>query len=94
MAFMVAHFEIEDYDAWKRRFESDPVGRRQAAIGHVISRSIDNPKDVFLKIEFGSVDEAKVFLERLLTTPTPEAQEGMTLKLPPTIIEVTDEATY
>jgi hypothetical protein len=91
VAFIVGQFEVEDYDAWKQRFDSDPAGRKQSAKGHVVSRSVDNPKDVFVRVEFDSVDEAKAFRERLLASP---ALDGMTVKIPPTIIEVADEATY
>ena len=37
-AFTMAHFETDDYDAWKETFDSDRGGRKQAAEGHVISR--------------------------------------------------------
>jgi hypothetical protein len=32
MAFIVGVFE-GDFDAWKQRFDSDPLGRRQVAKG-------------------------------------------------------------
>jgi hypothetical protein len=91
VAFIVGEFEVGDYDAWKQRFDSDPAGRKQSAKGHVVSRSVDNPNDVFVRVEFDSVDEAKAFRERLLAS---QALDGMTVKIPPTVIEVADEATY
>jgi hypothetical protein len=90
-AYLVANFEVEDYDAWKQRFDSDPAGRKQSGKGHVVSRSADNPNDVFVRVEFDSVDEAKAFRERLLASP---ALENVTIKMQPTVIEVADEATY
>jgi hypothetical protein len=44
MAFILAHFEIDDYAAWKReRFDQDPAGRKQSAKNHVIARGVDDP---------------------------------------------------
>ena len=59
--------------------------------GHTISRSVDNPGDVFVRVEFASVDEAKSFRERLLGS---EALANVDVKTQPTVVEVADEATY
>jgi hypothetical protein len=92
MTYMLANFDVGDYDTWKREtFDADPAGRKQAAKGHMISRSVDNPNDVFIRVEFGSVDEAKSFRERLMGST---ALDNVTVKTPPTIVEVEDEATY
>ncbi len=92
MTFVVAHFDVGDYDTWKReRFDADPAGRKQAAKGHVISRSIDNPGEVFVRVEFASADAAKSFRERLLASG---ALDNVNVMTPPTVVEVADEATY
>lgn len=31
MASMFAHFDVGDYDAWKKMFDSDPAGRAKLA---------------------------------------------------------------
>jgi hypothetical protein len=92
VTFVVGHFDVGDYDAWKREtFDADPAGRRQAAKGHVISRSIDNPNEVFVRVEFASSDAAKSFRDRLLASG---ALDKMNVMTPPTVVEVADEATY
>jgi hypothetical protein len=92
MAFMLAHFEIDDFDTWKReRFDADPAGRKQSAKNHVISRGVDDPSQVFIRLEFGSADEAASFRERLMESG---ALEGLTIKIPPTVVEVADSAEY
>lgn len=91
MVFLVAQFEVSDYNEWKRRFDSDPAGRKQAAKGHVISRAVDSPNDVFIRVEYPSVEEAKSFRERLLASG---ALDRLTVRLQPTVIESVDEATY
>jgi hypothetical protein len=75
-------------------------GRRSTEIQRVarklprattISRSVDNPSEVFVRVEFASVDEAKSFRERLLGSG---ALDNVDVKMPPTVVEVADEATY
>jgi len=91
MATLVSVFDTGDYDAWKETFDSDPAGRRQAAQGHRIMRSVDNPNEVFVRVDFGSADEARTFRERLLSSG---ALDRVTIIKEPTVVEVADEATY
>jgi hypothetical protein len=91
VASIVLHFETDDYDTWKQRFDSDPAGRRQAATGHSISRGVDNPAAVFVRAEFASVDEAKSFRERLLNSV---ALGGLDVKIGPTVVERVEDVSY
>ncbi|HEY8629421.1 MAG TPA: hypothetical protein VIL73_02600 [Gaiellaceae bacterium] len=91
MAFVLLHMEVPDYDAWKQMFDEDPAGRKQAAKGHLISRSVDNPNEVFVRTEFVSIDEAKAFSQRLHDSGV---LNNFTVKTPPTVVERADEATY
>ena len=50
MAFLVGVFE-GDFETWKQGFDSDPLGRKQVARGHTLFRGIDNPNEIFLRIE-------------------------------------------
>jgi hypothetical protein len=91
MAFLFGHFDVGDYDQWKQGFDSDPAGRKQAGKGHMVYRSVDNPSDVFVAVEFASADDAKSFRERLLASP---ALDNVNVKTPPTVVEQADTATY
>jgi hypothetical protein len=92
MTLMLGHFDVGDFDTWKREiFDADPAGRQQAAKGHMLSRGVDNPSEVFVRVEFDSVDDARAFRERLLASG---ALDKVTVKTPPTIAEVADEARY
>jgi hypothetical protein len=93
MAFMLAHFEIDDYDAWKPRFDADPAGRRETAKGYQLFRGVDEPNKVFVGVEFASAEEAKSFRERLLASGALDT-EGMTVVTPPTVVEVADRVEY
>ena len=91
MAFMVHHLKVEDFDTWKGFFDEDPVGRKQAAKGHSMLRSVDNPDEVFTRVEFDSVEEAKAFRDRLVASG---ALSRATVLTPPTVVEVVENLTY
>jgi hypothetical protein len=90
MVAMVLNLEVADYDEWKKLFDSDPGGRKGIATGHTVSRNVENPNDVFIRTEYRSVGDAKV-RQHLLDSG---ALNNSTVKTPPTIIEVADQATY
>jgi hypothetical protein len=89
-AFMLINFEAP-YDEWKAVFDSDPVGRRQVAKGHSISRGVDNPNDIFLRVEYNSAEDAKAFRERLLASGV---LGRFTVKTGPTVVEIAEQETY
>ena len=91
MAYMLGNFEVDDYDAWKENFDSDPAGRNDSAKGHMIFRAVDDPNLVFVGVEFESVEEAKSFRERLMGSG---AMDTMRVKTAPTVVEVADRAEY
>jgi hypothetical protein len=90
MAYMVINFQ-EDWDTWKAAFDSDPAGRAQVATGYVVSRAVDDPNDIYVRVEFSSVDEAKSFAARLVDSGV---LSGLTVKSGPTVIEIADSGTY
>ena len=92
MAIMLLHFEVDDYDAWKPGFDEDPAGRAESgATSHKSARSVDNPNEVFIRLEFPSADQAKAFRERLLESGV---LERITVKGGPEVVELADEAEY
>lgn len=94
MAIMVMNFEVDDFDAWKEMFDSDPVGRAAGgAVSHVVSRAVDNPNEGFIRVEFPSAEQASAFREKLLASGALE-RGGMRLKAGPTVAEVVDQHTY
>ena len=91
MAFMVHHLKVDDFDDLKSLFDADPVGRKQAAKGHVMSRSVDDPNEVFARVEFDSVEEAKAFRDRLVASG---ALDRATVLTAPTVVELVENITY
>jgi hypothetical protein len=91
MAFMFSRFGVGDYDEWKGFFDSDPVGRKEAAKGHALYQAVDDPNDVFIAVQFESADEAKAFREKLLGSG---ALDRVEVKVEPTVVEEADAADY
>jgi hypothetical protein len=91
MALVLGRFKVGDYDAWKQGFDSDPGGRKEAARGHRVYRSVEDPNDVFVGVDFASADEAKSFRERLLASG---ALDDVDVKVEPTVVEEADAADY
>ena len=90
MAFLVGVFE-GDFDAFKQQFDSDPLGRKQAAKGHTMLRGVDNPNEIFLRVEFGSAEQAKAFRDKVRGS---DVLQNVTVKVAPTVTEIADQATY
>jgi hypothetical protein len=91
MASVVGVFRTDDYEDWKRMFDSNPAGRKQAATGHRVMRSVDDPSEVFVRTDFDSVEEAQAFRKRLLAS---NVLDKLTIVKEPTVVDVADEATY
>jgi hypothetical protein len=90
-AYMLAVYQTGDYDAFKQTFDSDPAGRRQSGKRHRLFRSVDNPNEVFVGIEFDSVEGAQSFCERLRASG---ALDTITLVKEPTVAELVEEVAY
>jgi hypothetical protein len=91
MAFMIMQFETDDFDGWKKMFDSDPAGRREAAKGHVILRGVDNPKEVFVRAEFDSTERAQAFRSRLVDSGV---LSSLDMKTAPTVVEAVEMVNY
>ena len=53
---------VRDFDAWKKAFDSDPVGREQGGVRRYrVLRGADDPNEVRIDLEFDSADEAESF---------------------------------
>jgi hypothetical protein len=90
MAFLTGMFE-GDYDAFKQQFDSDPLGRKQLATGHVMLRGVDNPNEIFVRVEFNSVEDARSFQEKVRAS---DILGNVNVRVPPTVTEMVDQATY
>ena len=63
MTTLVLRHRVEDYEAWKRAFDADPL--RRAASGVVGHRIYRIEGDIVVHLEFVSRVEAEAFIPRL-----------------------------
>jgi hypothetical protein len=91
MSFMLTRIRVEDYDAWKPMFDSDPAGARREAKAHRIMRNAEDPNELFIQVEFGSPEEASAARERLLASGV---LERVALQAGPTLAEEAETVAY
>jgi hypothetical protein len=68
MPFIVTRINVGDYDRWKPMFDKDEPGARRSAKGYRILRGVENPGEVFVVVEFASLEDAQSGRERLLAS--------------------------
>jgi hypothetical protein len=70
---------VGNYDAWKRAFDSDPIGRQKSGVRRYrILRPTDDPNYVMIDLEFDGIKEAENVRSALRNMwNSPEAQKVM-----------------
>jgi hypothetical protein len=64
-AFIITRIQTGNYDAWRPMFDQDrPRAREKAKVVRVL-RSVEDPNEVFIVLEFDSVDDANEGRRRL-----------------------------
>ena len=59
---------VPNFEAWKRAFDNDPVGRKAGGVvRHTVYRVVADPTLVVIDLEFRGVSEAEHFLAKLRT---------------------------
>ncbi len=57
---------VPNYDAWKKAYDSDPIGRARSGVRrHRVFRAVDDPLYVMIDLEFDSIKEAEGMLAAL-----------------------------
>jgi hypothetical protein len=87
MALMMTRVRVANFDDWKTRFDSDPVGAREKATGYRILRGVEDPNEVFVQVEFPSNEAALEARRRLLESGVLDRQLEAT---GPTLVEEAD----
>jgi hypothetical protein len=84
MALMMTRVRVANFDDWKTRFDTDPVGAREKATGYRILRGVEDPNEVFVQVEFASNEAALEARRRLLESGVLDRQLEAT---GPTLVE-------
>jgi hypothetical protein len=67
MPILQIEHSVRDYDAWRRAFDEDPIGREQGGVRRYrILRPTDEPNFVAVELEFEELGKAEAFRAALL----------------------------
>jgi hypothetical protein len=67
-AFIITRIQTGDYDRWRPMFDQDrPRAREKARVQRVL-QSTDDPNEVFIYLEYSSLEDAQEARERLLSS--------------------------
>jgi hypothetical protein len=89
--FVVTRIQVGDYDSWKPMFDKDEPGARHGAKGHRVLRSLDDPNEVFVLVEFSSSEAANAAREKLLAAGVLDRFPD---KTPPRVVAAAETLTY
>lgn len=65
-AFVVTRIDVGDYERWRPMFDRDEPRARERATSVRVLRSVDDPGQVFVVLEFASLDDAREAQRRLV----------------------------
>lgn len=65
-AFIITRIQVGDYDTWKPMFDQDRPQAREKAKMQRVFRTVDDPNNVFIFLEFDSLDDANEARLRLV----------------------------
>jgi hypothetical protein len=68
VAFILTRINVGDYETWKRMFDRDEPRARETALGYQVLRNVEDPGEVFVKVEFASTDDARAARDRLVAS--------------------------
>jgi hypothetical protein len=86
MAFIVTRIQVGDYERWRPMFDQDMPRAREKASTRVL-RSVDDPNEVVILLEFESTEDAREARERLLGSGVLDRFED---KTGPLVLEVAE----
>jgi hypothetical protein len=67
-AFIITRIQTGDYDRWRPMFDQDrPRAREKAQLQRVL-RSADDPDEVFIYLEYASLEDANEARDRLVSS--------------------------
>lgn len=95
MTILRIEHPIPDFDAWKKTFDSDPIGRERSGVRRYrILRPIDDPRYVMVDLEFDDASKAEAFRAALGDLWRRAQAQGLIGSPQAQIVEVADDKQY
>ena len=67
-AFIITRIQTGDYDGWRPMFDQDRPRAREKAVVQRVLRSTDDVNEVFIYLEYESLEEADEARDRLVSS--------------------------
>lgn len=67
-AFIITRIQTGDYDKWRPMFDLDQPRAREKAVVQRVLRNTDDANEVFIYLEFASLEDASEARERLVSS--------------------------
>ena len=67
-AAITARVRVDDFDAWKPLFDQDIPNAREKALGWTLDRGTDDPNEIFIRVDFASIQDATEARDRVLSS--------------------------
>jgi hypothetical protein len=67
-AFVITRIQTRDYDSWRPMSDQDRPRAREKARMQRVLRSVDDPDEVFIYLEFENVEDAEEARDRLVSS--------------------------
>ena len=67
-AFIITRIQTGDYDRWRPMFDQDQPRAPEKAQTQRALQSVDDPNEVFIYLEFASLEDANEARERLVSS--------------------------
>ena len=75
-AFIITRIQVGDYDTWRPMFDQDRPRAREKAKLQRVFRGVEDPGQVFIVLEFESLDDAQEARRRLVSSGVLDRFEG------------------
>lgn len=86
-AFVITRIQVGDYDTWRSMFDQDRPRARERATAVRVFRGADDPSQVFVMLEFASLEEAQEARRRVVESGVLDRFED---KHGPNVVEEAD----
>jgi len=67
-AFIITRIQTGDYDRWRPMFDQDQPQAREKAVAQRVLRSTDDANEVFIYLEYSSLEDAEEARDRLVSS--------------------------